>query len=65
LKHLNGKIYTLNNINGTVIYPGFNKIIHNMGLQRDEHIGNLIINFIVEFPTTLNEEIINKLKAIL
>jgi hypothetical protein len=36
-----------------------------MGLQRDEHIGNLIINFIVEFPTTLNEEIINKLKTIL
>jgi DnaJ-class molecular chaperone len=36
-----------------------------MGLTRDTHVGDLIIKFNVEFPKSLTEETMNKLKDIL
>lgn len=65
IKHLNGKTYTLNNVSGNVITQGYRKIINQMGLQRENHNGNLIIVFNIEYPTTLTEEQIKKLKEIL
>lgn len=65
IKHLNGKTYTLNNITGNVISQGYQKLIPQMGLERDGHIGNLIIVFNIEYPATLNEDQIKKLKEIL
>jgi len=65
IKHLNGKIYTLNNITGNVISQGYQKLIPNMGLERENHIGNLIIIFNIEYPTTLSEDQIKKLREIL
>jgi len=65
LKHLNDKTYTLKNTTGNIVTPGYKKIIPQMGLQRETHIGNLIIVFNVEYPETLTEDQVNKLKDIL
>ena len=65
LPHLNGKIYKINNDVGSIIQPGYKKIIPNMGFKRENDIGNLIIEFLVQFPEKINKEDINKLKDIL
>lgn len=65
LRHINGKKYTLNNSKGHPIVPGYDKIYPEMGLKRGEHKGNMIIHFEVEFPPTLTEEQIAKLREIL
>ena len=65
LKYLNGKTYTLNNNVGNIIPDKYRKIIPNMGLTRDDHKGKLIIVFNIEFPTSLSEEKIVKLREIL
>ena len=65
LKYVNGKNYTINNQSGNIIPPEYQKIIPNMGLTRDQHVGNLIIHFHVEFPTTLSAEKIEALTTIL
>ena len=65
LKYINGKSYTLNNNSGNIITPDYKKVIPNMGLTRDTHVGNLIIHFQVDFPKSLTEENMNKLKEIL
>ena len=46
-------------------YGFYNKVIPKMGLTRDEHIGNLIINFTVDFPSELSAEQIESLAKIL
>ena len=65
LKYINGKSYTLNNNSGNIITPDYKKVIPNMGLTRDTHVGNLIIQFQIDFPKNLTEETMNKLKDIL
>lgn len=65
LKYINNKIYTINNQNGNIIQPEYNKVIPNMGLMRDTKKGNLIIHFKVDFPTSLTSEQIESIKNIL
>ncbi len=65
IKYINGKMYTLNNTSGNIVYPGYKKIIPNMGLTRENHTGNLLIHFHVNFPEKLSEEQVNALKEIL
>jgi DnaJ-class molecular chaperone len=65
LKYINGKKYTINNNAGNIIPPHFNKTINNLGLERDGYRGNLIIQFMVEFPETLTTEQMDKLREIL
>jgi DnaJ-class molecular chaperone len=66
LKHLNGKIYTITNSStvGHVICQNYRKIIPNMGLMRDGHLGNLIISFNIKFPEQLSESVLEELKKI-
>ena len=64
LKYINGKVYTINNHAGNIISPEFQKVIQNMGLTRDKHVGNLIIFFHLKFPETISLENIEKLKEI-
>jgi len=64
LTYINGKSYTLNNNAGNIIPHGFKKVIPNMGLERDQHKGNMIIEFNVQFPEKLSEPIITALKNI-
>lgn len=69
LKYINGKSYTLNNVKGTIIQHGHNKIIQNLGLTREingnKSIGNLVIQFKIKYPNSLSNEQIDKLNEIL
>lgn len=69
LKYLNGKSYTLNNVKGTIVQNGHNKVIPNLGLTRQvndkEATGNLIIQFKIKYPDSLSNEQIDKLNEIL
>ena len=64
ITYINGKSYTLNNNSGNIIPHGFRKIIPNMGLERESHKGNMIIEFNVQFPEKLSESVIASLKKI-
>jgi DnaJ-class molecular chaperone len=66
IRHLNGKILNMNNVtNPTIIKPGYKKVVPNMGMIRNLQTGNLIIEFDIVFPDTLNELQMNSLKQIL
>jgi DnaJ-class molecular chaperone len=65
LKYINNKTYTINNNSGNIIPPNYKKIVPNMGLTRDEFVGNLIIVFNIIFPEKLSEEKMSLLKNIL
>jgi DnaJ-class molecular chaperone len=65
LKYVNGKSYTLNNTSGNIIPPEYTKIIPNMGLTRENHTGNLLILFHVDFPEKMSDDKIVALKNIL
>ena len=65
IKYINGKSYTINNSSGNIIPANYNKTIPNMGLERNNHKGNLIIVFNVEFPDKLTPEQIAGLAKLL
>ena len=66
IPHLNGKLLCLNNINNpSVIKPDYKRVVPNLGMTRENTTGNLIIEFIVQFPETLSNEQITSLKDIL
>ena len=48
-----------------IITNNYNKVLPAMGMKREEHIGNLIINFTVTFPEKLTSEQIEALRGIL
>lgn len=64
--HVSGKRMTLSNItNQTVISPNSKKIIPEFGMIRENLIGNLIIEFTIQFPEKLSEEVTSVLSTIL
>jgi len=66
MTHLNGKKLCINNKNNpTVIKPNFMKVIQSMGMNRENSVGNMIIQFDVVFPDTLSGEQIAALLAVL
>jgi len=66
IDHLSGKRLALNNINNpTVIKPNFKKMVQGMGMTRDNHTGNMIIEFEIEFPENFTGEQIAGLRSIL
>ena len=55
LQHLNGKMIVLNNTaSPTVIRPNYQKTVARMGMVRDTTRGQLIIEFEIVFPESLN-----------
>jgi DnaJ family protein B protein 4 len=65
VKHLNGRTYTLTTPAGNVIQPGHTKTIADLGVMRDGRVGRLIVQFGVEYPSRLDEGVVEKLKEIL
>jgi len=65
LKFINGKSYTLNNNKGNIIPPEYKKVYQGMGLTREQHKGNMIIHFHVDFPESLTPEQIVKIEETL
>jgi DnaJ-class molecular chaperone len=63
---LNGKTLCLNNSeSNSIIKPNYKKVLSNLGFQRGNQIGNLIIDFSIEFPDSLSRDQIEKLASIL
>ena len=65
VKHINGKNYSINNNQGSIVTPSYYKAIPNMGLTRNGRTGNLVITFDVSFPEKLTDEQIVRLKDVL
>ena len=65
LKYLDGRVFKINNTTGNIITNNYNKVLKGMGMRRDNHIGNLIINFTVTFPEKLTNEQMDSLREIL
>ena len=55
----------IDNKKKTIVSPGYQKAVPKLGMKRDGHEGNLIIEFIVDFPKSLTTEQIETLKTIL
>jgi len=62
---LDGRIFKINNNVGNIITNNYNKVIQGMGMKREDHVGNLVINFNVIFPDQLSAEQIEGLQRIL
>jgi DnaJ-class molecular chaperone len=65
LRHLNGKTLNINNSNRSIIKPNFKKTIPGLGIIKNNVIGNLIIEFYIDFPDELTTEQIDVLSNIL
>tara|TARA_Y100000816_G_scaffold280093_1_gene253089 strand:- start:14 stop:868 length:855 start_codon:yes stop_codon:yes gene_type:complete len=65
IKHISGKILKFSNNPGNIIYPHFTKVINNLGFIRDNHTGNFIISFNINYPKSLTEKQILELNKIL
>lgn len=63
--HLNGKKYKIDHAGNSIIYPGQEMRIKDMGMERNGKKGSLIISFKINFPKILNEETKMKIKEIL
>ena len=64
LDHLNGKKYIMQNIHGCVTAHGFRKCYPGFGLSRNSHVGELWIQFSVQFPEKMTDTQIAELSAI-
>jgi DnaJ-class molecular chaperone len=65
MNYLDGRIFKINSNSGSVIANNSNKVLNGYGMKRDDHVGNLIINFNIVFPEKLSEEQIQGLQKIL
>jgi DnaJ homolog subfamily A member 2 len=65
MEYIDGKVFKINNNEGNIISDGYEKNIPNMGMNRDNNIGILTINFKVIYPKKLSLEDIQKIKEIL
>ena len=66
IEHISQKKLSFNNkSNITIVKPNYNKIIPNMGMKRDNKVGNLIVSFDIQFPDSLTEDQIDKLNTTL
>ena len=61
IKFLDFKIYNIVNYNN-IISCNESKILHNMGLTRNNNTGRLVINFCISFPKTLDQLVIKFLE---
>jgi len=65
LRYIDGRTFKINNGNGNVISANYKKMIPSMGMKREDHTGNLIINFNVTFPERLTEEQVKIIEDVL
>lgn len=57
IAHLNGKKLGINTMSTpSVIKPGTKKVISNLGMVRENVVGNLVLDFQIVFPDTLTDE---------
>ena len=64
IQHLSGKSIRISNQKQNIVHPGFQRELITFGMKRDDTIGKLIIQFDVEFPTSLTTEQKDQLEII-
>jgi DnaJ-class molecular chaperone len=64
-KYINGKTIMTKNNPGSIIQPGYRKVFQGMGMKRDAHVGNLVLELSVRFPEALTQDQIDKLQQVL
>jgi DnaJ-class molecular chaperone len=65
LEHIDGRKFKINNGNGHVIGFNYSKTVQQLGMKRQNHVGNLVIEFEVIFPEKISLEKIKELEKIL
>lgn len=65
INHINKKIYTIRNDGSNTIKDQQEQIISNLGIKRDNYIGDLIIIFSIIYPNQLSLNQKTKLREIL
>ena len=66
IAHISGKMLAINNkTNTTVVKPNFKKVVANLGMKRGDNVGNLIIEFDIQFPEKLDQTQLDTLQSIL
>ena len=65
IEHLNDQTFKINGNPGQIIKDNQKKTIKNLGFNRNEHKGNLIIQFHVSYPEKLTEEQLKTFQEIL
>ena len=65
LRHVSGKSLTIQNPRGSIVTPSYRKIVPELGMQREEHAGNMVIDFKVVFPSRLDSEVVDQLESLL
>ena len=66
INHINGKVLSFKNAtNPFIIKPGFRKVIPEFGMKRDNTVGNLILEFDIDFPEQLSSDQIKKISEFL
>lgn len=65
LRHINEKSFMIQNPKGCIVTPNYRKIIPKLGMQRDGHTGNLMIDFKVVFPSCFDLEVVDQLEGLL
>ena len=58
-------LFLNNKSNRNIITPDTKKTIPNLGIEHQGKTGNLIIEFIIDFPVNLSEEQINAIASVL
>ena len=65
INHIDGRAYKINSESCFILANHNQKIIDNLGMERDEHRGNLLIVFTIIYPEKFTSEQIEKLNEIL
>ena len=65
IKYINGKSLKIHNKSGSIIRPGFKKMVEKLGFKRGSHAGNLIIIFDIKFPEVLTQDQIDGIRTII
>lgn len=65
LEHIDGRTFRIDNKKGTIVGPGYRKVVPKLGMEREGHTGNLVIEFEITFPKELAPEKIEQLKDLL
>ena len=65
MRYIDDRIFKINNGNGNIITHNYKRVVQGMGMKRENHIGNLIIEFSVVFPEKLTGEQVDVLSKIL
>lgn len=64
IKHISGSNYCIKN-NNSIIYPNQKQVIPKLGMKKDGNIGCLIVEYMINFPTSLDDSTKESLKSFL